>query len=145
MDAATTAFLQAKLYTDDVSYCLIHLPAPAITPAAVVLAEIGMSFSALIVDKDEVTLLLPFDDWKDFQHRLPGHQEQGPYRLITFDLPLDLNLLGFMALVSRILADAQVPILALSAFERDHLLIPADRFQTAWDALSNAQIKLAGN
>ncbi|MBI5958897.1 MAG: ACT domain-containing protein, partial [Chloroflexi bacterium] len=67
------------------------------------------------------------------------------YRLITFDLPLDLNLLGFMALVSRILADAQVPILALSAFERDHLLIPSDRFQTAWDALSNAQIKLAGN
>jgi hypothetical protein len=143
MDAAA-ALAQAQLYTDDTHYSLIHLPAPAITPAAVVLAEIGLAFSALIVDKDEVTLVLPADDWADFQHRLPDHRVEGPYRLITFDLSLDLNLLGFMALVSRLLAEAQVPIMAFSAFERDHLLIAAEHFQVAWDALRAEQQRLAG-
>ena len=89
MDPATQAFTQAALYTDDLEYTLIHLPAPAIMPAAVVLAEIGEVFSALIADKDEVTLLLAQDDWNANKKRLPDHKTSGPYRLITFDLELD--------------------------------------------------------
>jgi len=141
MDAAT-ALTQATLYSDDVLYTLIHLPAPAITAGAGMLAEIGTPFSALIVDKDEVTLVLPQDAWQEFAHRLPDHRTAGDYRLITFDLPLDLTMIGFMALVSRILAEAEVPILALSAFERDHVLVPAAQFQAAWDALHAAQARL---
>lgn len=145
MDATTAAFAQAQLYSDEVLYTLIHLPAPAITPAAATLAEVGMPFSALVVDKDEVTLVLPDEAWRDFQHRLPDRREVSGYRLITFDLPLDLSVIGFMALVSRVLADAGVSILAISAFERDHLLVPAAQFQAAWDALRAAQARLAAS
>jgi hypothetical protein len=52
-------------------------------------------------------------------------------------------LIGFMALVSRFLAEAGVSILALSAFERDHILVPAAQFQTAWDVLRSAQTRLS--
>ncbi len=136
---AAEAFARATLYTDGTLYRLIHLPPRAITAGAGVLAEIGTPFSALIADKDEVTLLLPQVEWAMFSDRLPDHRAAGEYRLITFDLPLDLDLIGFMALVSRILADAGVSILALSAFERDHILVPAAQFQAAWDALHAAQ------
>jgi hypothetical protein len=136
---ASTAFAQATLYTDDMLYQLVHLPAPAITAGAGVLAEIGQAFGALIVDKDEVTLIVPQDTWDDFANRLPDHRVATGYRLITFDLPLDLELVGFLAWVSRVLAAAGINILALSAFERDHILVPADRFQAAWDALQTAQ------
>ncbi len=138
MDAAQ-AFAQAALYSDERSYCLIHLPAQAITAAAGVLAEIGEAFSALIVDKDEVTLIVPQDAWEEFARRLPDHRMTSDFRLITFDLPLDMALIGFMALVARIVADAGVSLMALSAFERDHILIPAAQFPAAWGALRAAQ------
>ena len=136
---APTAFIKATLYTDDTLYQLVHLPPAAVMASAVVVAEVAEPFSALIADKDEVTLLLSQDAWEEFARRLPDHRLGGRYRLITFDLPLDPDLIGFLALISGILAEAGVSILALSAFERDHILVPADRFQAAWDALRSAQ------
>jgi hypothetical protein len=136
---ATQALIQCKLYTDEFDYILIHLPPAAIMAAAVVLAEISEPFGALIADKDEVTLLLAQDDWNAYKHRLPDHVTTGPYRLITFDLELDPDLIGFMALVARILAEAGVSILAFSAYARDHIFVHSDHFQTAWDALTAAQ------
>lgn len=143
MDPAQQALASAALYVDEADYALIHLPAPAITAAAGVLAEIGEPFSALVVDKDEVTLVLPEEDWQGFKARLPDHRAAGPFRLITFDLPLALDLVGFLALVSRALADASVTVLAFSAFERDHLLVPANQFEQAVAALREAQARAA--
>lgn len=144
MDAAHQALAKAALFTDERLYTLVHLPAAAITAAAGVLAEWGEPFGALIVDKDEVTLVLSEDAWQEFQHRLPDHRTAGPYRLLTFDMPLALDMIGFLALVSRVLADAGIPLLAVSAFERDHLLIPADHFPRALSALQHAQAQIAG-
>jgi len=93
----------------------------------------------MIVDKDEVTLVLPADKWRYFRERLPDYREATPYRLITFDLPLDLNMVGFMARVSQILANAGVPLLTLGAFERDHILVPDDSYTAALEALVSAQ------
>lgn len=145
MDTASGAFARAALHTDGTLYALIHLPAPAITAGAGVLAEIGAPFSALVVDKDEVSLVLPQAEWDLFRNRLPDHREVRDYRLITFDLPLDLGLVGFLARVAGTLADAGIPILALSAFERDHVLVPGAQFQAAWDALCAAQARLAAS
>lgn len=143
MDPAQQALASAALYVDEADYALIHLPAPAITAAAGVLAEIGEPFSALVVDKDEVTLVLPEEDWQGFKARLPDYRAAGPFRLITFDLPLALDLVGFLALVSRALADASVTVLAFSAFERDHLLVPASQLEQAVAALRKAQARAA--
>lgn len=139
MTSADQVFAQAVLMSDEVLYMLVHLPPAAITAGAGVLAEIGTAFSALIVDSHEVTLLVPQDVWDDYRDRLPDHRTEGGWRLITFDLPLGFELIGFLALVSRLLANAGVPILALSAFERDHVLVPAAFFQTAWEVLTSAQ------
>ncbi|MBN1564387.1 MAG: ACT domain-containing protein [Anaerolineae bacterium] len=139
MMTAEQALTQSTLYTDEVDYTLIHLPPGAITPAAVVFAAISDPFGALIADKDEVTLLLAQDDWEAYKHRLPDHTTTGPYRLITFDLELEPDLIGFMALIARILAEANVSILAFSAYARDHIFVQSNQFQTAWDALTTAQ------
>jgi hypothetical protein len=129
------ALSQTVLYTDGVAYSLIHLPPQAITPAAGILAEVGQPFLALIVDKDEVSLILPTRNWQAMAHRLPGAEATHDLRLITFDVVLDHNLVGYLAHVSRALAQAGVPILALSAYERDHVLVPQEHFETAWTTL----------
>ena len=138
MNPAAQAFSRATLYTDGIDYRLIHLPLSVLPAAAGLLVE---PFCALIADKDEITLLLAQPTWERAAARFPDHRVAAPCRLITFDLPLDFELVGFMALVSAVLAQANVSILAISAFERDHIFVPAAQFQTAWDALKTAQAR----
>ncbi len=137
------ALKQTRLYSDGVDYAVIKLPAGAITVAAGIVAEIGEAFCTLIVDKDEVSLIIPAEAVEDFAGRLKGHTiAPNSYRLITFDLELGFNLFGFMAVVSQTLADAEVSILPIAAFSRDHLLVPTQQFDIAMQALQKLQSAL---
>jgi hypothetical protein len=135
MTRAEDFLKQAKLYSDGNDYLMVSLPPQAIMVAAGILAEIGDPFGAVIADKDEVTLIMPAEVYEEFQTRMPTAKPSLPMRLITLDIELPPDLIGFMALVAQKLADAGIPIIPLGAFQRDHVLVPADRFEDAWKAL----------
>lgn len=77
-------------------------------------------------DKWEVTLVLDETDFKTCKQAIREAKFEGGFRLFSFDLVMDFNVVGFLAEVSRILAEASVSIFAISAFSRDHLLIKQD-------------------
>jgi hypothetical protein len=134
------ALAAATLFSDNQDYLLVQLPSKAIVAAAGIVAQIGEPFCAMIVDKDEVSLVIPADALEDFKERLPSYQvSTKPYRLITFDIELDMSLVGFMAAISRALADAGVPIMTFAAYSRDHLLVPAEQFGVAMATLAKLQ------
>ena len=133
---AESALRDAKLHSDGRVYRLLRLPPNAITLAAGVLAEAARTFSALIADKDEVTLLLPDEACQEFARRLRHATiSEEEYRLITFDIELEPTLVGFMALVSRALAEADIPILTYASFSRDHVFVRAADFEAAMRTL----------
>jgi uncharacterized protein len=137
------ALAQTTFYTDGVDYVIVRLPAGAIMAAAGVVAEIGEPFSALVVDKHEVSLVIPADALKDFAPRLRDHIVSAKtFRLITFDIELEMELVGFMARVSTVLAAAHIPILPLAAYTRDHLLVPSDQVEVAIAALERLKSSL---
>lgn len=74
-------------------------------------------------DKFEVTLLLDEIDFGTIRHAVREAKIENNFRLLTFDVELDFTIVGFLAEISRILAGAEISIIALSAFSRDHLLI----------------------
>jgi hypothetical protein len=74
-------------------------------------------------DKFETTLLLDEIDFEKIRFAVLNAKFEGGFRLLTFDIELDFNLVGFTAEVSKILAEVNISIVALSAFSRDHLLI----------------------
>jgi hypothetical protein len=126
-----------NLYTDDTEYVVIKFPPMGITVAAGIIAEIGDPFSALVVDKDEVTLIIPHDVVDDFAKRLRDIEKSPEnYRLITLDIVLDFSVIGFMARISDALAQANISILPLAAFSRDHILVKVSDFDKAWGVLS---------
>ena len=129
---------QATFYHDDVDYVLVKLPANGILVAAGILAEIGKPFGALIVDKDEVTLLVDARATETFTRRLLNTTvSKKTYRLISLDVELEPELVGLIAIISRALADAEISILTFAAFSRDHLLVPTKQFDEALTALEN--------
>lgn len=131
---------QADLYSDGQSYTFLRLPAAAITAAAGLVASIGEPFCGLIVDKDEVSLMIPAEAWADFSDRFVDSQVAAQsYRLITFDIVLDADLVGFLAYVSVVLAQAEVSIMPMAAFSRDHLFVQEEQFDQAMSALKSLQ------
>ena len=77
----------------------------------------------IFLDKWEVTLLLDEIDFGKIREVLTNAKTEGNFRLLTFDVELDFNVVGFLHEITRILAAANIPIVALSAFLRDHILI----------------------
>jgi hypothetical protein len=127
---------QSTFYTDGTDYTLIKLPARAIIVAAGIIAEVGEPFGALIVDKNEVTLLTYSEVVDEFKSRLIDVEIQPiPYRLITIDIELPSTLIGFIAYISQSLADAGISILPYAAFTRDHIVVPADKVEKALSVL----------
>ena len=89
----------------------------------------------LLRDPFEVTLLLEESDWRAMRHAARDARVEMGFRLVTLGVELGWDVVGFMALVTRILAEAGVPVGALSAFSRDHLLVKQEDLGRALRAL----------
>ncbi len=126
---------QTRLFTDAQTYVILSIPRSQATQAARVMMEVDGAFSSLIRDKDELTLILPRGRWEDFRPLLEISGESPDYQLITFDTPLDLGLVGYLATVTSALAELGISIFSISAFSRDHILVPAEDFDRAWEGL----------
>jgi hypothetical protein len=126
----------AELYSDGYSYRFVKLPPNAITVAAAILAEAGNPFMALLADKDEVTLMLEDEDYQEYKNRLRNHEVSDTlYRLITFDIVLEPTLVGLMARITQVLADAQISVMPFAAYSRDHIFVSEADFDKAMQVL----------
>ena len=96
----------------------------------------------IFMDSHEVTLILDEIDLANMRPGLSGAKIENGYRMLTFDIVLELSVVGFMAEVSRILADAHIPILPVSAYSRDHLLVRQTDLPSALKALSGHVLEL---
>ncbi len=74
-------------------------------------------------DNHEVTLLLDDLDFEKIRDSVSTGRHERGFRMITFDIVLDFTVVGFISAIAKILADANISIVALSAFSRDHLLV----------------------
>ncbi len=92
-------------------------------------------FSSITFDVSEVSIVLKAEEWDGLKENFHDYEEEGPYRLITFDIVLDLAIVGYLAVISRILADAGISIYALSTYLRDHVLVKESDAETAMEAL----------
>ncbi|HLF28506.1 MAG TPA: ACT domain-containing protein [Anaerolineae bacterium] len=130
-------FSGVELYTDHRPYALVSLPRDQMRPVTILFGGLADPFAALIVDKAEITVLMHELDWSLGSRGLTGMRVENDFRLITFDLVLDLDTVGFIAVVSRLLAEADLSLLPLAAYSRDHIFVRGRDFARAWKVLSD--------
>ncbi len=94
-------------------------------------------FSSVTVDHAEVSLILRTSDWATIGPLFESSETEGPYRAITFDIVLDLSLVGFLSVVSAVLAEAGISIYALSTYLRDHILVKSSQADEAVHVLDD--------
>ena len=120
-ERARALWARTRIHVWPEVYVLASLP-PARSPeAAALVSRAGDAFAALVREREEVSLTVPEPLRADIE-RLATHVA-GPYRVLTFDLELDLDVIGYMAPALERLADAGVSIVPQCGFRTDHLLV----------------------
>jgi hypothetical protein len=100
------------------------------------IAGITAPFMQLIAEPDLLTLVLPQSDWRSLRPAFPHARVQAPFCVISFELDLPNDLVGFLAVASRALAEAGVPILAICGYTKDHILVHEQHLERALAALT---------
>lgn len=115
-------FASTKLIRHPRDYMIVSLPVGEKERALEVFKPL-MPFSSVTIDSEEISLILGADDWETIRHQFKEYQVEGPYTGITFDIVLDLSLVGYLSVVSAVLAEAGISIYAVSTYLRDHILV----------------------
>ena len=130
-----------KLYLPEMRYAVASLP-PACFHEALALLSGVEGFVSLTRDKDEVTLVMAEEIWQQLAPRFAEAKVQGGRRMIVFDEVLDFTVVGFIAEISRALAEAGISILNLSTYRTDAVLVHEMRFEEAVAAVKRALVTL---
>jgi hypothetical protein len=93
------------------------------------------AFWQLVIEPDMVTLVVGERDWRAISKAFPRARIERNYRAISFDLDLPDGLVGFMAAISGALAAADVPLLAICGYSKDHLLVRDQHLAAALAAI----------
>ena len=72
-----------------------------------------------IIDKNETTVIIEQSKYNDED----VIEIEKSWKILTFDMVLPFGLVGFLAKVSKVLADEKIPIFAISAYSTDHILV----------------------
>ncbi len=63
--------------------------------------------------------------------KMDCQEVEGRFKLITFDAKMDFSTVGFIAKISKALAEEEIPVLVFSSYFTDHLLIREEHLEKA--------------
>ena len=122
-ERARRVWAATRLHVWPERYRLIGLPPERLGDAADLVARASGGFAGLVLERDEVSLALPEGLWKDSPLRPHAKGDAGPYRAITLDVDVDLDVTGYLAPAAALLAETGVSIVPMCGFLKDHLLV----------------------
>ncbi|MBI0583097.1 MAG: ACT domain-containing protein [Methanomassiliicoccus sp.] len=91
---------------------------------------------AVVTDGSEITVIAEMD------HGLKVMEEEKPFRIISFDTKLPFDLIGFLAYITKLLADEDISLFAISSFSTDHILMKEAYLEKALEVLRDADVKI---
>ena len=72
-----------------------------------------------VIGKNEITVIIEQSKYNDED----VIEIEKDWKILTFDILLPFELVGFLAKVSKALADENIPIFVISAYSTDHILV----------------------
>ncbi|MCW3489799.1 ACT domain-containing protein [Dethiobacter alkaliphilus] len=85
----------------------------------------------------EVTMIVTEALWQEAGSLFPAAKVESGFRLLTLDITLPWNVVGYLARVTRILAEAEISVGVISSHASDHLLISEAELPKAIEWLAN--------
>jgi hypothetical protein len=133
--------MSISLYLPETRYAVASIPLEDYGEAVASLRE-AEGFVSMTRDKEEITLVVEEAVWRKIEPRFPGAVAQEGRRMIRFDTVLDFSVVGFIAEISRALAEADISILSISTYRTDAVLVHESRFDDAVNAVKQTLVTL---
>lgn len=110
------------------TYSIHRLQQKADIPAAALAAP----FVSITRTDDELSIVIPQSI------KLESDNQETDWRCLKVMGPLDFSLTGILARISKVLAEAEISIFAVSTFDTDYILIKSAKTEKAVNTLQNA-------
>jgi hypothetical protein len=107
----------------------IHQLAP---DAEIPASALNSSFFAITRTSDELSMVVPDSV------EIESDKSDVGWACFKVEGPLDFGLVGILAGISSVLAEAGVSIFAVSTFDTDYIMVKREQAQAAKDALESA-------
>ncbi len=133
--------MSIRLDLPNTLFAVVSLPLNQFGAALMAVRDLA-GYVSVTRDKDEVTLILAEDLWHAMAGNFYGSQAQLRRRMIRFDTVLDFSVVGFIAEISRALAEADISILSLSTYRTDAVLVHEANYERALTAVHHALVTL---
>jgi hypothetical protein len=88
---------------------------------------------ANIIDKNEISVIIEQSKYDESD----AIKVEKDWKILTFDMVLPFELVGFLAIVSKELAEEKISIFAISAYSTDHILVKERDLAKAIKKLEN--------
>lgn len=95
---------------------------------------------SVIKDKSEITCVI---EQSKIKNRKSMIKIEDSWRIITFDIVLLFGLVGFIAKISKALAEEGISIFIISAFSTDHILVKNQNLGRTINKLENLGLRLS--
>jgi hypothetical protein len=133
--------MSIQLYLPETRFAVASIPLDQYSEAIECLRLAG-EFVSFTRDKLEITLIIDEGAWRQIAPRFPSARVEVNRRMIRFDTVLDFSVVGFIAEISRALADADISILSVSTYTTDSVLVHESHFDEAVTAVKQALVAL---
>ena len=98
------------------------------------------SYLSIIFDNHEISVIVADEHWQEQREKMPFRQEYGLLRGITFDVPLDIEVSGYLRPAIDRLADAGISVVPQCALIYDHIFVNVKDSKDAIHILKKLQI-----
>jgi hypothetical protein len=105
------------------TFALLAFPRARAAEALALAARAPVEAPASVVLEADVATVFAPEDVLLTSPALDGARVERGQRLVTFEAPMAWDVVGFLALVTRALADVKVPVGAVCGFDRDHVFV----------------------
>jgi hypothetical protein len=122
----------------DIEFALVGLPSDSYYEVlTAIAAQRDPRFQATVRTPSEVTVIIPKDLWELISVGFPRATVDAPWKLISLDITIPLDMYGYLEQVTRVCAEQGASVMLASGYTTDHLLVAAERYQPVIAALQS--------
>ena len=120
----------------DTDFALVSLPPRVYVELLAALVPLhDLRFQAIVREPAEVSLIAPCDLWARIAGGFPDATVDAPWKLITFDISIPLDVYGYLEQITHLCARQGSSVIVASGYSTDHLLVAAAHYPAVLDAL----------
>jgi len=116
-------FAKTKLVILPEDYLLIHLPLDSRQIPAEWYRPATTHFAVFIREPRGITLAITRRKWLRMRNLFKKYEVSGPMKVVTFDIEIPLDVHGYIAPITKTLADGGISVVLVSTYVCDHILV----------------------